>query len=214
MKKMKLLLVWSFSIISLIFGICSTSFTISNVLFILAGLCIMPPIVNRITVRTDKYTRKMKWIVFIVLTILAYETVPVTDTVEVDNIILEQSVGMNEETLLEEKESMDEEIKEEQVEKQDEVLAKIEKEEITNQVEEQSRLGTEEQQRKQAEEQAKKQIQVTTNPVVSENGSTVYRTPSGKRYHLDPDCGGKNSSATTLDSAKASGLTPCQKCAN
>ena len=36
-----------------------------------------------------------------------------------------------------------------------------------------------------------------------------YRTPSGKRYHLDPDCGGKNSYRTT----NISGLSPCAKCA-
>lgn len=36
-----------------------------------------------------------------------------------------------------------------------------------------------------------------------------YRTPTGKRYHLDPNCGGKNSYRTT----NISGLTPCSKCA-
>lgn len=36
-----------------------------------------------------------------------------------------------------------------------------------------------------------------------------YRTPTGKRYHLDPDCGGKNSYRTE----NISGLTPCLKCA-
>lgn len=44
-------------------------------------------------------------------------------------------------------------------------------------------------------------------------GSAVYRTPSGKRYHFDPNCGGKNSFQTTLQKAKNAGLTPCQKCA-
>ncbi len=43
--------------------------------------------------------------------------------------------------------------------------------------------------------------------------SSVYRTPSGKRYHLDADCGGKNSYKTTLREATAAGLTPCAKCA-
>jgi hypothetical protein len=43
--------------------------------------------------------------------------------------------------------------------------------------------------------------------------SGVYRTPSGKRYHFDAQCGGKNSYETTLEQAKAAGLTPCQKCA-
>lgn len=44
-------------------------------------------------------------------------------------------------------------------------------------------------------------------------GSAVYRTPKGKRYHFDPDCGGKNSYRTTLSKAKGAGLTPCKKCA-
>lgn len=42
--------------------------------------------------------------------------------------------------------------------------------------------------------------------------STIYRTPSGKRYHLDADCGGKNSYAITIEEANKSGLTPCSKC--
>ncbi len=42
----------------------------------------------------------------------------------------------------------------------------------------------------------------------------VYRTPSGKKYHLDAECGGKNSYAVTLDAALSAGLTPCAKCAD
>ena len=45
------------------------------------------------------------------------------------------------------------------------------------------------------------------------NSQTVYVTPTGKRYHLSPTCGGKNSKATTLSNAKSMGLTPCKKCA-
>ena len=43
--------------------------------------------------------------------------------------------------------------------------------------------------------------------------TSVYRTPSGKKYHLDVDCGGKNSYEITFDEAKTAGLTPCKKCA-
>lgn len=43
--------------------------------------------------------------------------------------------------------------------------------------------------------------------------SGVYRTPTGKRYHFDAECGGKNSFETTLDEAIGIGLTPCKKCA-
>ena len=46
-----------------------------------------------------------------------------------------------------------------------------------------------------------------------QNSQTVYVTPTGKRYHLSPTCGGKNSTATTLSNAKSMGLTPCKKCA-
>lgn len=45
------------------------------------------------------------------------------------------------------------------------------------------------------------------------NGTVVYRTPSGKRYHLDPQCGGANSYEVTMSAALNSGLTACQKCA-
>lgn len=41
----------------------------------------------------------------------------------------------------------------------------------------------------------------------------VYRTPSGKRYHLDAECGGKNSFSVTMEEALDAGLTPCAKCA-
>ncbi len=44
-------------------------------------------------------------------------------------------------------------------------------------------------------------------------GPMVYRTPSGKRYHLDGECGGKNSYQVTMQAATSVGLTPCQKCA-
>lgn len=66
---------------------------------------------------------------------------------------------------------------------------------------------------KKEETTKKKETTKENSPAVSPNSKTVYRTPSGKRYHLDPDCGGKNSYAVTLDKAKSSGLTPCKKCA-
>lgn len=43
--------------------------------------------------------------------------------------------------------------------------------------------------------------------------SGVYRTPSGKKYHFDAQCGGKNSFEVSMDEAKKAGLTPCSKCA-
>ncbi len=47
-----------------------------------------------------------------------------------------------------------------------------------------------------------------------DTGRTVYVTPTGSKYHHDPQCGGKNSTATTLNRAKSMGLSPCSKCVN
>lgn len=44
-------------------------------------------------------------------------------------------------------------------------------------------------------------------------GSTVYVTPSGKKYHYSASCAGKNARATTLSAAQASSKCPCSKCA-
>lgn len=109
---------------------------------------------------------------------------------------------------------------------------------VDNERIEKEKKESEEQAKKEAEEKAKKQTQSTTTQKNSSSSQTtstssqqstsssssqsnsnnthgklVYRTPSGKRYHFDPDCGGKNSYQTTLDAAKSAGLTPCQKCA-
>lgn len=46
-----------------------------------------------------------------------------------------------------------------------------------------------------------------------EETGMVYRTPSGKKYHSDPECGGKNSKPTTVEDAENAHLTPCEKCA-
>ncbi len=56
----------------------------------------------------------------------------------------------------------------------------------------------------------------TLEPDASDNetaGNGVYRTPSGKKYHLDVECGGKNSYSVTMEEALGAGLTPCSKCA-
>ena len=45
------------------------------------------------------------------------------------------------------------------------------------------------------------------------NGTRVYVTPSGKKYHLSASCGGDNSYETTLEEALCEGKTPCKKCA-
>lgn len=79
---------------------------------------------------------------------------------------------------------------------------------------------------KPAKEEPKQQIQPISNQNINNSisiessssnsnnsqGRVVYETPSGKRYHFDPNCGGLNSKQTDLESAKSSGLTPCKKC--
>jgi hypothetical protein len=55
----------------------------------------------------------------------------------------------------------------------------------------------------------------TPEPDVSNNYNKtfgVYRTPSGKKYHLDSECGGKNSYSVTMQEALDAGLTLCSKC--
>ena len=109
-------------------------------------------------------------------------------------------------------------------------------EQAKKEAEEQAKKQAEEQAQKQAQEQSKNQTQSTTSQKNSESsqttslqqsttssksqsnsnnthGKSVYRTPSGKKYHFDPDCGGPNSYQITLDAATSVGLTPCKKCA-
>lgn len=63
-----------------------------------------------------------------------------------------------------------------------------------------------------AQVQAQAANKITNNTSGSNNPSAdgyYYRTPTGKKYHLDPNCGGKNSYRTT----NISDLSPCSKCA-
>ena len=47
----------------------------------------------------------------------------------------------------------------------------------------------------------------------SERAEHVYASPSGKRYHYDAACPGKNGQEITWDEVERRGLTPCKKCA-
>lgn len=59
----------------------------------------------------------------------------------------------------------------------------------------------------------------TSEQTQSDNANTfndsysIYRTPTGKKYHYDAECGGKNSFVITIEQATDAGLTPCSKCA-
>lgn len=46
----------------------------------------------------------------------------------------------------------------------------------------------------------------------TKKGSTVYITPTGKKYHYSKACAGKNAKATSLSDARKS-YDPCKKCA-
>ena len=63
-------------------------------------------------------------------------------------------------------------------------------------------------------------ISKSTSSVISKSPSktntkptsrTVYRTPTGKKYHYSSTCGGKNSYAISID--EIGSLQPCKKCA-
>lgn len=88
--------------------------------------------------------------------------------------------------------------------------------------EEQARAKAE-QEKKKAAEEAKKTTSASSSGNKSSSssknnnnshGRQVYRTPHGKRYHFDPDCGGKNSYQITMGAAISAGLMPCKKCAH
>ena len=53
----------------------------------------------------------------------------------------------------------------------------------------------------------------STTPAQPAKGTQKYATPYGKKYHLDPNCGGKHSYPTSDEAAAKRGLTPCEKCA-
>lgn len=52
-----------------------------------------------------------------------------------------------------------------------------------------------------------------SDAVLPNAAQKIYRTPTGKKYHLDAECGGKNSVETTPEEVRAAGLAPCSKCA-
>ena len=53
---------------------------------------------------------------------------------------------------------------------------------------------------------------VTSSGESDDASSVVYITPTGKKYHFNSDCAGKNSVETTLSEALDKNLTPCKKC--
>ena len=132
----------------------------------------------------------------------------------------------------------EEELKEEQARREEREAELREKAEEKERKEAERQAAAEEARKKaleeekaRAEAEAKKEQQATvpatspkqtpsgysptdsTDRVADEYEYTVYITKTGKRYHQDPDCGGPNSTPTTISVARSRGLTPCQKCA-
>ena len=52
-------------------------------------------------------------------------------------------------------------------------------------------------------------VKNSTEETNSTGSGNYYKTPTGKKYHNDPECGGKNSYKTN----DISGLGACKKCA-
>lgn len=103
---------------------------------------------------------------------------------------------------------------EEQAKKEDEEQSKIKAAEEQSQMENKQKNPTSTNNSKNVDNSSTSQKKSTTQKSNANNshGSAIYRTPHGKKYHYDPDCGGKNSYKITLSQAKSSGLTPCKKC--
>jgi hypothetical protein len=57
-----------------------------------------------------------------------------------------------------------------------------------------------------------KQGTVVTSTAPEAQAHTIYVTETGKRYHYDNNCNGGTYYESTLEAAKARGLTPCKKC--
>jgi hypothetical protein len=53
--------------------------------------------------------------------------------------------------------------------------------------------------------------QVSAPVIVQAKTTTVYVTPTGKKYHKKK-CGNGKYTKSTLEKAKKAGLTPCKKC--
>ena len=95
-------------------------------------------------------------------------------------------------------------------------------EKAQQEAQEQARAKAEQEKKKAAEEAKKTTLASSSGNKSSSSsknnnnshGKQVYRTPHGKRYHFDPDCGGKNSYQITMGAAISAGLTPCKKCAH
>lgn len=214
MKKSIKILIWITSIFMLLSFISLSPFGVSNILFLVSGLIIMPPISKLISEKTEKFTSKVKWISFAVVVILAIFTCP-SETIEKtsdDNLNNYQNVNND---FTDGENTKQNSTSQETTSTTTEQSTSSQKQENINteqnSISQESTSITAEQSTSSQKQENSNTEQSTSNNVNS--SKSVYKTPTGKRYHLDPDCGGENSSETTLGNAIKLGLTPCKKCA-
>lgn len=214
MKKSIKILIWITSIFMLLSFISLSPFGVSNILFLVSGLIIMPPISKLISEKTEKFTSKVKWISFAVVVILAIFTCP-SETIEKtsdDNLNNYQNVNND---FTDGENTKQNSTSQESTSTTTEQSTSSQKQENSNteqnSTSQESTSITAEQSTSSQKQENSNTEQSTSNNVNS--SKSVYKTPTGKRYHLDPDCGGENSSEITLGNAIKLGLTPCKKCA-
>jgi hypothetical protein len=53
---------------------------------------------------------------------------------------------------------------------------------------------------------------ISSQPSDMSMETTVFISPSGKKYHYNPDCAGENCKRVNLRYAKDNGYTECKKC--
>lgn len=75
-----------------------------------------------------------------------------------------------------------------------------------------SKITSTKEEAKSNENSASSNKESSSNKTSQNNTDAVYRTPSGKRYHSNIKCGGKNSYEVPIDEAIYEGLTPCKRC--
>lgn len=208
MQKIKKIIFWLFSLFSFLCFVVLKPFSISNLLFLTAGLSIMPPVVKWINKRKD-YNSKIKWSIFIILFVLGMFTYPGRSNVDYQS-------SENTKDYVSQSEEQVEEQEEEEKQAEDQTIQQEEEEEEKKQSEDQSKQQDEE--KKQTENKTNQQEKGNQNSSVNsnenkKNSKTVYITPTGKRYHYSSECAGKNAKATTKDQAEDWGFAPCKKCA-
>ena len=75
-KKKSSTVSWIFSIISFISFFTLSPFSLANIIMLICGLLILPPLVNKIQSKTNKFTNTLKWSMFVILLIIGANLLP------------------------------------------------------------------------------------------------------------------------------------------